>query len=51
VEQRERLTNTFLPALFCAEAHQQMIYTAKIKISKSSLVGIWGNGDFTVSQL
>jgi hypothetical protein len=51
VEQRERLTNTFLPALFCAEAHQQMIYTAKIKISKSSLVGIWGDGDFTVSQL
>jgi hypothetical protein len=30
VEQRERLTNTFLPALFCAEALQQMIYTAKL---------------------
>ena len=31
VEQRERLTNTFLPALFLCGVHIKCIYTAKIK--------------------
>jgi hypothetical protein len=36
-EQRARLTNTALPALFCAEAHKKMIYTAKIIKTKIRL--------------